>query len=194
MTDVSEPISFAAKPTLTGRLITLRPARREDAAELMNVDPETNRLTGTHRRFTLDELVQWYATRGDHDDRIDWAVVENATGHWAGEVVLNELDRDNRSCGFRILLQGPRFFGRGLGSEATRLATDHAFAAGVHRVELEVYDFNPRARGVYEKAGFRHEGTRRDALRWDGAWVDAHLMSLLATDERPDERPKVRLE
>jgi RimJ/RimL family protein N-acetyltransferase len=181
---VSEPISFADKPTLIGQLVTLPPAERADAAELLAVDLETRRLTGTHRQFTLAELEQWYATRADHDDRIDWAIVENATGRWAGEVVLNELDADNRSCAFRILLKGPEFFGRGLGSEATGLAIEHAFGCGIHRVELEVYDFNPRARRVYEKAGFRHEGTRRDALLWDGTWVDAHVMARLATDPR----------
>ena len=65
------------------------------------------------------------------------------------------------------------------------LIIDYAFeAAGVHRVELQVYDFNPRARHVYEKIGFALEGTRRDALRWDGEWVDCHIMGLLARDWR----------
>ena len=57
----------------------------------------------------------------------------------------------------------------------------HAFdIVGVHRVELEVYAFNPRARHVYEKIGFVHEGTKRDALWWDGEWIDAHTMAVLA--------------
>jgi RimJ/RimL family protein N-acetyltransferase len=180
--ELAARVSFAAKPTLRGTLVTLRPVQRSDAAQLAAVDPETLRLTGTHRTFTLSDLEQWYATRGEQTDRVDWAIVENATGRWAGEAVLNDLDPDNRSCGFRILLQGPEFYGRGLGSEATRLAVEHAFTTGVHRVELEVYDFNPRARRVYEKAGFRHEGTKREALHWDGRWIDAHLMALLATD------------
>jgi RimJ/RimL family protein N-acetyltransferase len=175
-------LSFAVKPTLAGTLVTLRPAQGSDAAHLASVDTETYRLTGTHRTFGPAQLEQWYATRGEQTDRIDWAILENATAAWAGEVVLNDLDTDNRSCAFRILLQGPPFYGRGLGTEATRLAVEHAFALGLHRVELEVYDFNPRARRVYEKAGFRHEGTRRDALLWDGDWVDAHLMAMLATD------------
>jgi RimJ/RimL family protein N-acetyltransferase len=49
-------------------------------------------------------------------------------------------------------------------------------------VSLEVYAFNPRARHVYQTVGFVHEGTKRHALRWQGAWIDAHLMALL-TDE-----------
>lgn len=179
---MSDAPAFADKPTIVGELVTLRPVRRSDAAELAATDAETARLTGTHRGFSLAELEQWYATRAEQTDRIDWTIVENTAGAWAGEVVLNELDADNRSCGFRIMLQGPRYFGRGLGTEATRLAVQHAFSVGVHRIELEVYDFNPRARRVYEKAGFRLEGTKRDALLWDGAWVDAHIMSLLATD------------
>jgi RimJ/RimL family protein N-acetyltransferase len=176
------PISFAVKPTLAGTLVSLRPTRREDAVSLASVDAETFRLTGTQRQFGIAELEQWYATRGEQTDRIDWAIVENASATWAGEVVLNDLDVDNRACAFRILLQGPQFYGRGLGTEATRLAVDYAFEVGVHRIELEVYDFNPRARRVYEKVGFRHEGTKRDALYWNDAWVDAHLMSMLAAD------------
>jgi RimJ/RimL family protein N-acetyltransferase len=58
----------------------------------------------------------------------------------------------------------------------------HAFGAGVNRVGLEVYDFNPRARHVYEKIGFVHEGTMRETLLWDGERVDVHMMGLLASD------------
>lgn len=177
-------LTFEAKPILTGALVTLRPTQLSDATELAAVEEETVRLTGTHREFSLAELEHWCATRSGQTDRIDWAIIENVTAAWAGEVVLNELDADNRSCSFRILLQGPRFFGRGLGSEATRLAVDHAFRLGVHRIELEVYDFNPRARRVYEKVGFQHEGTKRDALHWNGAWIDAHMMSVLDSDRR----------
>jgi RimJ/RimL family protein N-acetyltransferase len=179
---VASALSFSAKPTLAGELVSLRPAQVSDAAMLATVDAETFRLTGTHRAFDRVELEQWYATRGEQPDRIDWAIIENSSADWAGEAVLNELDSDNRSCAFRILLQGPKFYGRGLGTDATRLAVAYAFSVGVHRVELEVYDFNPRARRVYEKVGFRHEGIKRDALRWDGRWVDAHLMSVLDTD------------
>jgi RimJ/RimL family protein N-acetyltransferase len=53
---------------------------------------------------------------------------------------------------------------------------------GLHRISLEVYSFNPRARHVYDKVGFVAEGVLRDALRWGDGWVDATLMSILAPD------------
>ena len=184
----SGKLGFAEKPVLSGDLVTLRPVRAEDASGLFDLDDETGRLTGTPRKeddpgWTLENLQRWYASRAEHDDRIDLSVIERATGEWAGEVVLNELNVGNAACGFRIALRGPRFYGRGLGTEATQLILDYAFGVvGLHRIELQVYDFNPRARHVYEQVGFVHEGTMRDALRSDGKWVDCHLMGMLADD------------
>jgi RimJ/RimL family protein N-acetyltransferase len=96
--------------------------------------------------------------------------------------VLNEWDEGNNACSLRILL-GPDGRDRGLGTEAVRLITGYAFdRLRLHRVALEVYAFNPRARRAYEKAGFVTEGVLRDALRWDDGWVDAVVMSVLAPE------------
>lgn len=180
------PISLAVRPTLTGDMVVLRPVTVDDVDFIPDDDPEAMRLTGSHPRpepLSREFMREWYATRADHDDRLDLAVVDQATGLFAGEVVLNELDPDNESCNFRILLCGNANRDRGLGTEATRLILRHAFEnVGLHRVDLEVYDFNPRARRVYEKVGFVFEGTRRDALLWDGEWIDAHTMSILAPE------------
>jgi len=178
-------LSFAEKPTITGEWVLLRPVDPADAAGLAAVDDEALRLTGTQRKASLKKLRRWYATRADHADRLDLSIIDRASGRWAGEVVLNNLDRANRSCGFRILLGSAEFRDRGLGTEASRLALAHAFQrVGVHRVELQVYAFNPRAKHVYDRLGFRYEGTRRQALRWDGQWIDSHVMAMLASEWR----------
>lgn len=52
---------------------------------------------------------------------------------------------------------------------------------GLHGITLEVYDFNPRDRRVYEKVGFVHEGTGREALRFDDHWIDVLYMTILAS-------------
>jgi RimJ/RimL family protein N-acetyltransferase len=186
-TDTSRAIDLATKPTIEGDRVILRPVSVGDVPGLLDLvaDPEGSRLTGTHATFDEARLREWYATRADQDDRLDLAIVERATADYAGEVVLNDLDRENRSIGFRIGLRRA-FQDRGLGSAATRLVVDYAFETlGLHRIELEVYAFNPRARRVYERAGFVHEGTKRQALSWDGEWIDAELMSILSTDPRP---------
>lgn len=179
------------KPTLTGDLVTLRPIEVSDAPGLATLvaDPEVVRLAGIHAPFTMEQLERWNEARATRGDRLDLAVVERAASVYAGELVLADLDPPNRSCSLRIALAGQRFFGRGLGTEAIRLALAHVFeTVRLHRVELEVYAFNPRARHVYEKVGFVHEGTRREALCWDGQWVDAHVMSMLGREWRRRER------
>jgi len=181
--DMRAELSFAEKPTITGERVLLRPVDPADAAGLAAVDDEALRLTGTQRKASLKKLRRWYATRADHADRLDLSIIDRASGRWAGEVVLNNLDRANRSCGFRILLGSAEFRDRGLGTEASRLALAHAFQrVGLHRVELQVYAFNPRAKHVYDRLGFRYEGTRRQALRWDGQWIDSHVMAMLASE------------
>ena len=184
--------TFAAKPTLSGELVTLRPVEPQDIPALADIlsDPDVLRLTGSvhstaeaEQREELDErLRSWYSTRNDQSDRLDLMVVDNSTGQTVGEVVLNDWDEGNRSCGFRTLI-GPTGRDRGLGTEATGLLMDYAFAhLPLHRIELEVFAFNPRAQRVYEKTGFLTEGVRREALLYDGERVDAIVMGLLRSD------------
>ncbi|WP_369259505.1 GNAT family N-acetyltransferase [Streptomyces sp. R35] len=176
-------MSFSVKPVLTGDRAVLRPFTEDDVpvmAEILD-DPEVIRLTGSPtQEFGLDRLRSWYGTRNDQDDRLDLGVVDRATGELVGEVVLNEWDRHNHNCSFRVLI-GPRGRDRGLGTEATRLIVGHAFEQlGLHRVSLYVFAFNPRARRAYEKAGFVAEGVERQTLLHEGEWIDAVRMSVLA--------------
>jgi RimJ/RimL family protein N-acetyltransferase len=183
---------FADKPTLVGERVLLRPFAGSDLAAMAEAiaDPEVGRLTGSvnsstaapDEGFDEERLRQWYGSRAEQTDRLDLAIVDRGTGECVGEVVLNEWEPDNASCNFRILI-GPRGRDRGLGTEATRLLLAHAFeTVGLHRVSLEVYAFNPRAQRAYEKVGFVQEGVRRDALRFDGGFVDSVLMSVLAPE------------
>ncbi|OSP08680.1 GNAT family N-acetyltransferase [Microbacterium sp. LEMMJ01] len=176
-------LSLTPVPTLTTERLDLVPLGPEhlDGTWAALQEPEVLRLTGTHARFTREGVETWLRSLADRDDRADWAILRRDDGAHIGEVVLSDLDEDNGSAGFRIALAGPRWFGAGYGIEATRAVIRHAFdTVGLHRVELEVYAFNPRAQRAYEKAGFVVEGRRREALRWDGEWVDALVMGVLA--------------
>lgn len=176
------PVPVLTTPRL--RLVPLGPEHLDDVWAGLH-DEESMRLTGTRGRFTREAVAAHLARVTTADDRADWAVTRADDGRYLGEVVLNDLDDDDASMNVRIALV-PGMPGRGYGTEAMSAVLDHAFGpVGLHRVELEVYAFNPRARRSYEKAGFVEEGRRRDALHWEGAWVDAVVMSVLATDPRP---------
>ncbi|GAA1467867.1 GNAT family N-acetyltransferase [Microbacterium thalassium] len=187
------PAPFLDKPTLEGERALLRPFTPRDIAAMGPVlaDAEVLKLTGSVHTTaeTLaqsDELdartQQWYETREAQPDRLDLAIVDRATGVCVGEAVLNEWSEPDASCNFRILI-GAAGRGKGLGLEATRMLLDHAFrSTDLNRIELEVYDFNPRARHVYRRAGFVEEGRRRQAFTFDGIRIDAIVMSMLRDD------------
>jgi RimJ/RimL family protein N-acetyltransferase len=187
---------FTVKTALDGALVRLIPATLEHAATLHGLlaDPEVGRLTGAAHTsddgpvgtaaavpWSVAQLGEIYERWSRADDRLVWVIEERSSGRIVGESVLNELDEDNLSCSFRIWISGAR--DRGLGTEAVRLTLRHAFEGQyLHRVGLEVYDFNPRARHVYEKSGFVLEGTLREALLFDGQRIDCHVMGILAPE------------
>ena len=173
------------KPILTGSSVTLRPIVTEDAPAMFASldDEESRRLTGTQQTFTFEQVQQYCAGLLAAEDRVDYAITRPEDGLYMGEVVLNSIDWLNRSASFRIALASSQFFGTGYGTEATQLILDYGFRQlKLHRIELEVYDFNPRARHVYEKVGFVREGVRRDVLLWEGEYHSAIVMSILAEE------------
>jgi RimJ/RimL family protein N-acetyltransferase len=183
---------FSSKPTLRGELVTLRPIVADDAdviARIIREDPEVSILTGSIHTSTeqldpgsIEQLRAIYERWSTAEDRLVLAVIDNRSAEMVGEVVLNDWDEGNQSCGFRTLV-GAAGRGRGLGTEATRLTAEYGLRVlNLHRISLEVYDFNPRARYVYTKVGFRQEGTGREALLFDGRWIDVHFMAILASD------------
>jgi RimJ/RimL family protein N-acetyltransferase len=191
-TEAEMPADFSVKPVLTGEKVVLRPFIEDDLTPLLGAleDPEVLRLTGSVHgdeagtapddQGRVEQFRRWYRERNAQPDRLDLAVADKVSGRCVGEVVLNEWDAGNRSCNFRTLL-GPSGRDRGLGTEAVRMIVGYGFEQlGLHRISLQVYAFNPRARHVYEKAGFITEGVLREELRYRDQWIDATMMSILA--------------
>ena len=172
---------------LEGTKVYLRPYHDDEAALVYRstFEPESRRLTGTQRVFTLEQVAQFIQRSRDDSSRVDMVIVTQATDEAVGEVVLNDIDSINRSANIRIGLFAPQHFGKGYGSEAMLLMLHYGFGRlNLHRISLGVYDFNPRAQHIYEKIGFVREGVARDALFYDHHYVDEITMSMLEGEFR----------
>ena len=75
--------------------------------------------------------------------------------------------------------------GRGIMPTAVAMATDHCFAIGLHRVEINIRPENVASRRVVEKLGFRYEGLRRRYIHINGDWRD-HYAFALVREEVPE--------
>ncbi|MEQ8674041.1 MAG: GNAT family protein [Aggregatilineales bacterium] len=169
---------------MQGEKIILRPFRTEDAEPLWeSMDhAEFNKLTGTQGTFTREMIDKYIARQvaNDDDSRAPFIIALPDDSKALDEVIINEIDSDNNSASIRIGMFTDEGVGKGYGTEAMRLMVNYGFnQLGLHRIELSVYAFNPRAIRAYEKVGFKREGVMRDALLWDGEYVDSISMSIL---------------
>ena len=183
-----DPLLLTHQPVLGGDLVRLEPmgVKHLDGLWPMFLDEDVRAGTGTMHQFAREQVRAGLAKAASREDRADWAVVRVEDDAVIGEVVLMGLDEDVEAMSFRIALTGPAVFGRGYGTQATRLVRDFALGPlGLHRLSLEVNADNTAAIRVYVRCGFQLEGVRRDAGRRDGRWFDVHDMALLTGDPRP---------
>ncbi|MBE4906453.1 GNAT family N-acetyltransferase [Bacillus luteolus] len=173
-------INLADKPTILGEKVILRPFTEDDIPYLEEClkDPEVIKLTGSSADLDRETFLNWYRTRNEQTDRLDLAIVDQSQGILVGEVVINLYDEIYNSMNFRILI-GPRGRNRGLGTEATKLILDYVFTnTQINQITLSVFDFNPRAKYVYEKMGFVVESIDENDLEYEGEWIDSINMKL----------------
>jgi RimJ/RimL family protein N-acetyltransferase len=149
-----------------GRLVSLRmhvPANREafqrwyaddEIAGLLRHDLEP--LTPAQSRSYFDTFILPSSARGTC-----FAIHERKSKRLIGTTALT--DRVQRPHGpsalFRIVIGEKSCWGKGYGTEATRLVVAHAFAAlGLAEVRLEVFSHNARAIAAYSRVGFEVTG------------------------------------
>lgn len=106
----------------------------------------------------------------------------------AGFAILRDLADPHGNVGLqRIAMVAP---GRGRGRAFLEAVLDWTFTqTQCHRLCLEVFTDNARARRVYRSLGFADEGVLRQVVRRaDGRRVDQYLMSIL----RPEWQGRAR--
>ncbi|HEY3343991.1 MAG TPA: GNAT family protein, partial [Anaerolineaceae bacterium] len=97
-----------------------------------------------------------------------------------GLILLDEIDWLNGVAWVAIGIGEREYWGKGYGADAMRLILRYAFdALHLHKVILDVFEYNQRAYRCYLKAGFIEEGRARDFLNRDGRRWDLIYMGAL---------------
>ena len=78
---------------------------------------------------------------------------------------------------------------KGLGTQAMKAWVDYLFInSNIHKLEIHTWSMNPRMIRVAEKLGFKHEGTERELLRWQGEWQNRERYGLLREEWKKSGR------
>ena len=174
---------------LKGDLIYLKKLDKEYADEywqnLSNCSIETTVFTGTQQVFNKSDIEEYLGDIASDRSRMDFLIFAKKTDKILGEVVINDIQRNNRSGSMRIVISRKEDFSKGYGSEAIILALNYGFGMlNLHRIELEVFSYNERAIHVYEKIGFKREGIRRDGCFFNNKYYHMITMSILEEEFR----------
>jgi diamine N-acetyltransferase len=176
---------------LKGERVYLRPMERDDTEAVIRwrSDPETLGQLFSLLPHTREQHLQWYEDLQKRHDRLEFVIVETSSSQPIGTVRLSDIDLRSQKAEYGILIGETVQRGQGLAQEASHLLLDFAFdELNLHRVYLRVIADNQPAIALYERLGFRREGTLRDDVFKRGRFHDVLYMALLRDDWRQQSR------
>lgn len=169
---------------MTAEHIVVRPATLDDGAGFRASFEE---VAGEGRWLASELPIDWSA-RTPWEELIrspdTLVLVADGGGRIVGGLGL-EVGRHGRADLGMHLVEGYR--SAGIGSRLMEAAIDWAREVGAHKISLELFTSNERARRLYERHGFSVEGRhRRHWRRNDGSLADTLFMGLVLDETAPD--------
>ena len=167
-------------------MITIRPARPEDAAQIITYARRVFAEPGV----SLITLAEEFNPTTESEARMisemnratnSLCLVAEDDGRIVGQLMLQGGKRRNvRHAATLGITVGREHRGQGVGRRLMEYAIDWARAGGVvTRIELTVFVRNSNAIRLYESCGFVVEGRRRRSIHRDGEYMDDLVMALL---------------
>lgn len=145
-------------------------ARNNEYQRLYGAEPAILRSAKECKEHLERDLAEFvvFGIRTLEDDRLI-GTIDLGGFDWAAQVAWVGIGIGERE-----------YWGKGYGSDAMRVMLRYAFEElNLHRVSLDVFEYNQRGIACYQKCGFKEEGRVRQALcRYDRRW-DMILMGIL---------------
>ena len=177
------------EPQIQHGSVYLRAAERSDIplfVSWMN-DWRTTATLGLVAPISVASEEQWFDRMLEAQGKGGYFFVSSRLADDAplGSCGLFELDLRNGSAGLGITIGRAEDRGQGYGTDVLNAILAFGFGQlRLERIWLDVYATNPRARRIYERVGFVHEGTLRHAAFREGRSLDIDRMAILAGEWR----------
>ena len=180
----------------TSERVRLRPLEAGDLERARSWVNDWTTCRGVNRVLpvTAEEQAEWFRRLADDPARVVFGVdarhEDGTTWEHVGTAGLNGIDPRSRSAELWMIIGPTARRGRGLGTEATRLLVWYGLQClNLHRISLYTPATNDRALSVYRRIGFVEEGRARQAVFFEGRYLDTIHMGLLEGEFDPAFHP-----
>lgn len=140
---------------------------------------EVTRFLVSGRFPSSMEDIESFVRSANSGNRITFAIYVKDTEKHIGNVKLDNIDWISRKADFGIMIGDTQQWGKGYGSDVTRLIVDYGFSIlNLERIYLGVLKDNVRAIRTYEKIGFIKEGCKHRDQYVEGKYMDTLIMGI----------------
>ncbi len=166
---------------IDGNRIYLRVLEVKDATQeycyWLN-DPEVNKYLET-KGATTEELKEYINEKNKSSKCLFFGIFYRENDKHIGNLKLEPIDFDGKRATFGILVGDKKYWGMGIGIEATKLIVDWAFdILDLKEVNLGVIAENKAAVKTYEKVGFHIDNIEKSSIKSDNKFYDKITMSI----------------
>ena len=182
MADSTQPIL-----NIVGDKVALGPLSRELLYELDLTWGNDFEVTKTHGKpsgpVTAEMVAAKYERILQAEAELWFLIYERSTSRPIGQTSFSQMVRLYQTAEFNISIGAKDCWGKGYGTETTRLMLRYAFATlGFNMIWLRAQSSNERAIRAYQRAGFREAGRLREAQRIGQDAIDIIYMDCLARE------------
>lgn len=170
-----DPIIF-----IEGKKVILSPIDDDDLFTLQKIlnDPDVRKNLAERfprNRMMLKDII----SLNKEKKAVFLKILEKESFNIVGMISFSDFNWPNRRAMLGIAID-KNYQRKGFGTEATELLIDYGFKnLQLHKICLEVYDFNKNAIKMYKRLGFKKEGHYKKHSFKDGEYVDLIFMSLI---------------
>ena len=168
---------------VTGQKLYLRALEKSDINETylgwINDSEVTRYMVTGIFPSNMERLEEYYQHMTTSPNHVILAIIDKASEKHIGNITLNDINWIDRRANLGIMVGDKDLWGKGYGTEATKLMIQYAFdKLNLHKLWLGVYAFHKAAIRLYEKAGFEVEGCFKNELYRDGKYHDRIVMGM----------------
>ncbi len=185
-----ESREFVSMQILQGEMVRLAAVNPETDSKLFAKwarDTEYLRMLDTSpvRQWSERQYKKWFKEdleKGKRDDFL-FLIRTLENDEAIGFIELDGVHWSHGDSYVGIGIGEREYWGKGFGTDAMKVVLRYAFEElNLHRVSLNVFEYNQRAIRSYEKVGFVVEGRERQFMRREGQRWDMIFMGILRAE------------